>query len=186
MTPILNYSIRIFELIITSLIYITWEYFMGLDILHALTATFLAFLLIVYLEAKGINHEICNWFIKFFNISMPLKDALALYANSVTYKSNPDYNDERFKRMFESDEHKLVPQELFTLLQLARDKKFNLYGRKSVSSSRVPLQLIPVECLFENKSNWSEDYSAIYYNSGDIAYTDISIKRKELKEILND
>lgn len=34
MTPILTYSIRIFELIITLLIYITCEYFMGLNILY--------------------------------------------------------------------------------------------------------------------------------------------------------
>lgn len=184
MTPILNYSIRIFELIITSVIYITCEYFMGLNILYTLSATFLALGVVVYLEAKGINHKICDWFIKLCKIAIPLKDALAMYANSVAYKSNPDYNHERFKHVFEEDKHKLVPQELFTLLQLARDGKLNFYGRKSFSSSRVPLQPIPVEYLFEDKSNWSEDYSTIYYNSGDIAYTDISVKSKELKEIL--
>ncbi len=121
---------------------------MGLNVLYALSATLLAFGFVIYLEAKGINHEICNWFIRVFNISMPLKDALAIYANSVTYKSNPDYNDERFKRMFESDEHKLVPQELFTLLQLARNKKLNLiwlqifFQSKSsftTNSFRVPI-----------------------------------------------
>ncbi|UXM65468.1 hypothetical protein [Megaira polyxenophila phage MAnkyphage_25.80] len=184
MTPILNYFIRIFELIITSLIYITCEYFMGLNILYALSATFLALGVVVYLEAKGINHKICDWFIKLCKIAIPLKDALAMYANSVAYKSNPDYNNKKFKHIFEEDKGKLVPQELFTLLQFARDGRINLYGRKSFSSPRVALQPIPAEYLFENKSNWSEDYSTIYYNSGDTAYTDVSVKRKELEEIL--
>lgn len=184
MTPILNYFIRIFELIITSLIYITCEYFMGLNILYTLTATFLAFGIVVYLEAKGINHKICNRFIELCKISIPLKDALAMYENSVTYKNNPDYSQKSFKRIFQRDANNLIPEELFRLLQLARDGKIAFYGRKSFSSSRVPLQLIPVEYLFENKSNWSEDYSTIYYNSEEVAYTDVSIKRKELQEIL--
>lgn len=184
MTPILNYFIRIFELIITSLIYITCEYFMGLNILYALSATCLALGVVVYLEAKGINHKICNWFIELCKIAIPLKDALGMYANSVAYKSNSDYNNKKFKHIFEDDKRDLIPQELFTLLQLARDGKLNLYGRKSFSSSRVPLQPIPVDYLFEDKSNWSEDYSTIYYNSSDIAYVDVSIKRKELQEIL--
>lgn len=184
MTPILTYSIRIFELIITSVTYITCEYFMGLNILYTLTATFLAFGFIVYLEAKGINHKICNWVIELCKIAIPLQDALAMYANSVTYKSNPDYNDEKFKHIFENDKRELVPQELFALLQLARDGKLNFYGRKSFSSPRVPLQQIPVEYLFEDKSNWSEDYNTIYYTSKEVAYTDVSIKRKELQKIL--
>lgn len=113
-----------------------------------------------------------------------VQDSLAMYANSVTYKSNNDYNKEQFKRIFQDNKGNMIPQELFTLLQLARDGKLNFYGRKSFSSPRVPLQPIPAEYLFENKSNWSEDYSTIYYNSGDTAYTDVSVKRKELQEIL--
>jgi hypothetical protein len=113
-----------------------------------------------------------------------LQEALSMYANSASYKYNSDYSRESFKRIFERNTRDLIPEELFTLLQLARDKKINLYGRKSFSSSRVPLQPIPVEYLFKEKSSWSEDYGTIYYNPEEVAYTDISIKKKELAEIL--
>ena len=160
---------------------------MGLNIIYALGATFVAFAFVVYLEIKGINHKICDWVLKAFGFIIPLKDALSIYANSVSYKSNFDYNQKRFKQLWKDNDNNLIPQELFTLLQLVQDEKLTFYGRKSFSSVRVPLQPIPKEYLnYNNKHNWSKDYSTLYYDdSKDIAYTDISVKDKELKSLLD-
>lgn len=121
------------------------------------------------------------------DIYLSLKDALSIYANSISYKSNFDYNQKRFKQLWKDNDDNLIPQELFTLLQLVQDEKLTLYGRKSFSSLRIPLQPIPKEYLNDNnKHNWSDDYSTLYYdNSKDIAYTDISLKEQELKSLLD-
>ena len=123
------------------------------------------------------------WGLVLYNTNLSLKDALAIYANSPSNKCNTSYSDATFKHIFESKPD-LVPQELFELLKFAEQGKLTLYGHKSFSTNKIPLQPIPVEYLTNDKANWSEDYSTLYFNSNDVAYTDLSVKRKDFISVI--
>jgi len=153
---------------------------MAINLIYIWLIALPLFAFVVFLEIKGINRKIYNWVLGILKTSISLKDALAIIENSnINVLTDYDILSDILA------EKERLPDEFQTLLALAEQGKVTLYGHKHFSTNRVPSQPIPVNYLLSYKDNWSDDYVTLYYNnSKDIAYTDIVVKEKELKQAL--
>jgi len=82
----------------------------------------------------------------------------------------------------------MVGTDMYSLLNLIKEKKLSLYGQKTLTKNN--LRVIDLssleESLYWTKENWSEDLSTLYDpNSKNILYINLRIKRADIESLIN-
>lgn len=208
MSVIFRISLIISEGIAIYFLGQTMEY-LNMTLLDQIIYALLGFCFILFLEYCGVNHKICNFISSIFKgkLNRPKKEQ-----EFISFKEALDYviafRDRTHKYLdilcssenshahdfyslnyscFKEGGLTIVGTDMYSLLNLIRGKLLNLYGQKTLTiSSLCAIDLSTLdETLYWAKENWSEELNTLYNaNSKDILYTNLCIKKADIKALI--
>ena len=182
MSPIFRWSVFLFEQFILYLIYSLTSY-MELSIFYQCLIVLNIFIIILFLEIKGINH-------KFFDLLIKNLKFIKINKKFISLKEAINFFGEETKCYFYNGHDKVFEQEKITqeqcyksiLLDEIKNERLILYGYKKISTTKK-LEQIPINCI-SDKTIRNPEYDNIYSVLDEILYTNLLIRIDNLNQII--